>query len=76
MSRASEIRWQEGVVWEVGGSKLALRQMVLIVVVCRLFGLRKESLGRPKCRWEDDIKMDLTEMIREGVGFTDLMLGT
>jgi len=49
--------------WEVVGSKLALRQTILIVVVCGLFSLRKESLGRPRCRWEDNIENDLTYMI-------------
>jgi hypothetical protein len=48
--------------WEVVGSKLALRQTVLIVV-CGLFSLGKESLGRPRRRWEDNIKDDLTEII-------------
>jgi hypothetical protein len=43
--------------WEVVGSKLALRQTVLVVVVCGLFSLRKESLGRSRHRWEDNIKM-------------------
>jgi hypothetical protein len=23
---------------------------------------RKETLGRPRCRWEDNIRMDLKEM--------------
>ena len=30
---------------------------------CGLFSLRKESLGRLRRRWEDNIKNDLTEMI-------------
>jgi len=64
------------VMWGVTGLKLALRQIVLVVVVCGLFSLRKESLGRPRRRWEDNIKHDLTEMIEEGVDFTDLRSGT
>jgi len=59
MSRASEIRRHEVVV----SASLALKQMVLIAVVCGLFSLRKESLGRPRRRWEDNIKNDLTELI-------------
>jgi hypothetical protein len=27
----------------------------------------KRSLGRPRCRWEDDIKLDLREIGWEGV---------
>jgi hypothetical protein len=54
---------------------MALRQVVLVVIVCGLFGLMKDSRGRPRCRWEGNIKMDLTEMVWEDVGFTDLMSG-
>jgi hypothetical protein len=43
--------------WEVVGSKLALRRTVLVVVACGLFSLRKQSLGRPMRRWEDNIKI-------------------
>ena len=31
---------------------------------------RKRPLGRPRCRWEDNIKMDLQDM---GCGGMDLM---
>ena len=33
---------------------------------------RKRPLGRPRCRWENDIKMDLQEVEWEGTNWTDL----
>jgi hypothetical protein len=33
---------------------------------------RKRPLGRPGCRWEDKIKMDLQEMGRRGLDLIDL----
>jgi hypothetical protein len=27
----------------------------------------KRPLGRPRCRWEDNIKMDLREIVIDGV---------
>jgi hypothetical protein len=33
---------------------------------------RKRPLGRPRTRWEDNIKMDLQEMAREGMYWIDL----
>jgi hypothetical protein len=32
----------------------------------------KRPLGRPRRRWEDDIKMDLMEVVREGVDWIHL----
>jgi hypothetical protein len=32
----------------------------------------KETLGRTRCRWEDNIKMDLEETGREGVEWIQL----
>jgi hypothetical protein len=32
----------------------------------------KRSLGRPRCRWEDNIKMDLGEIGWGGMDWTDL----
>jgi hypothetical protein len=32
----------------------------------------KRSLGRPRCRWVDNIKMDLTEMRWGGMDWIDL----
>jgi len=32
----------------------------------------KRPLGRPRCRWEDDIKMNLKEMGQEGLHWIDL----
>ena len=32
----------------------------------------KRSLGRPRCRWEDNIKMDLQEVECGGIGWIDL----
>jgi hypothetical protein len=33
----------------------------------------KRPLGRPRCRWEDNIKMDLQEVGWEGKGWIDLV---
>ena len=32
----------------------------------------KRPLGRPKCRWEDNIKMDLQKVGCEGIDWIDL----
>jgi hypothetical protein len=32
----------------------------------------KRPLGRPRCRWVDDIKMDLREVGWDGVGWIDM----
>jgi hypothetical protein len=32
----------------------------------------KRPLGRPRCRWEDNIKQDLTEIGWGGMGWIDL----
>ena len=34
----------------------------------------KRSLGRPRCRWEENIKMDLQEVV--GTGWSWLRIGT
>jgi hypothetical protein len=37
----------------------------------------KRSLGRPRCRWEDGIRMDLREIgLGGGIGFDWLKMGT
>ena len=37
----------------------------------------KRPLGRPRCRWEDNIKMDLQEVGRVvGIGWSWLRIGT
>jgi len=33
----------------------------------------KRPLGSPKCRWEDNIKMNLQEMLRGGIDWIDLV---
>jgi hypothetical protein len=39
-------------------------------------GKRKRPLGRPKCRWEDEIKMDLGEIgLGMSSGFSWLKIG-
>ena len=80
MSRASEIRRQEVVVLAsyVGscGFELGPERDSFNSHCFGLSSLRKESLGRARRRWEDNIKMDLTEMKWEGVGLTDLRTGT
>jgi hypothetical protein len=62
MPRASEIRWQEVVVSAsyVGSCGFKIGPETVLIVVCGLFSLRKGSLGRPRHRWEDNIKNDLT----------------
>jgi len=45
---------------------------------CRVFVGRSEgkrALGRPRCRWEDNIKIHLHEM-KEGVEWIDLSQAT
>jgi hypothetical protein len=32
----------------------------------------KRPLGRPRCRWVDNIKMDLREIIWDGVDWIDM----
>jgi hypothetical protein len=32
----------------------------------------KRPLGRPRCRWVDNIKMDLVEIGWDGVGWIDM----
>jgi hypothetical protein len=32
------------------------------------------SLGIPRCRWQDNIKMDLNEVVCEGICFTFTLL--
>jgi hypothetical protein len=34
----------------------------------------KRPLGRPRCRWEDNIKMDLQEFGWGGIDWIDLVL--
>jgi hypothetical protein len=38
--------------------------------------LDKEPLGRPRCRWEDNIKMDLQEVGWGGVDWANLAWDT
>jgi hypothetical protein len=40
------------------------------VLVWRLEG--KRQLGRPRCRWEDNIKMDLREIAIDGANWIQL----
>jgi hypothetical protein len=40
------------------------------ILVGKLEGRR--SLGRPKCRWVNSFKMDLTEIGRDGMDLIDL----
>jgi hypothetical protein len=35
----------------------------------------KRPLGRPRCRWEDDIKMGVKELGQEGLRWIDLAEG-
>jgi hypothetical protein len=35
----------------------------------------KRPLGRPKCRWEDNIKMDLRETVIDGANWIQLAQG-
>ena len=40
------------------------------ILVGKLEG--KRPLGRPRCRWEDNIKMDLLEVVCGGVDWIEL----
>jgi hypothetical protein len=37
--------------------------------------LQKSSLEKPRCRWKNFIKMDVTEIRREGVDWSQLAKG-
>jgi hypothetical protein len=41
-----------------------------------LGGPKVRELGRPRRRWEDNIKMDLREIGIDGTGFSWLIIGT
>jgi len=49
------MRWA----WHV--ARMGERRVAYRVLVGRTEG--KISLGRPRCRWEDNIKMDLQEVV-------------
>jgi hypothetical protein len=49
--------------------------MTIIQLVGRPEGTR--TLGRPRCRWEDNIKIDLREIgLGKWIGFIGLKIGT
>jgi len=60
------MRWAEHLS-HVGDKRVASR-----VLVCKPEG--KRPLGRPRCKWEDNIKMDLQEVGCGGKDWIDLSL--
>ena len=59
-----EMRWT----WHV--ARMGERRGVYRVLVGKPEG--KRPLGRPRCRWEDNITMDLQEMGRGGMDWIEL----
>jgi hypothetical protein len=47
-----------------------------IKTVCTPTPEGKRPLGRPRCRWEDNIKRDLQEVGIVGTGWSGLRIGT
>jgi hypothetical protein len=62
--RLSRMRWMEHVA-RLDAIRNAYRLLVVKPSV-------KKSLGRPRCRWVDNIKMDLVEIGWGGVDWIDL----
>ena len=58
--------------WEGHVARMGERRSLYRVLVGKHEG--KESVGRPRRRWEDNIKMDLQEVGYEGMGW--LRIGT
>jgi len=55
---------------EIGGACTGERRCVYRVLVVKPEG--KKTLGRPRLRWEDNIKMDLKEVGSDGMDWLDL----
>jgi hypothetical protein len=68
MIKSRRIRWA-GHVAQMGEKRNAYR-----ILVGKLEG--KRPLGRPRCRWVDNIKMDLKEIGWGGVDWIELRIGT
>jgi len=51
--------------WAVHVARMGARRGVCRVLVGKLEG--KRPLGRPRCRWDDNIKMDHQEVVCEGM---------
>jgi hypothetical protein len=64
MIKSRRMRWAEHVA-RMGAKRNASR-----ILVGKAEG--KEPLGRPKRRWVDNVKMDLREIRRGGMDWTDL----
>ena len=56
--------------WAGHVARMGDRRGVYMVLVRKPEG--KRPLGRPRCRWEDNIKMDLQEMGCGGVNWMEL----
>ena len=66
MIKSKRIRWAGHV------ARMGERRGVYRVLAGKLEG--KRPLGRPRCRWEDNIKMDLQEVGCGGMDWIDLAL--
>jgi hypothetical protein len=64
MNKSSSMRWA-GHVARMGANRNAYR-----ILVGKPEGRR--PLGRPRCRWVDNIKIDLREIVWDGVDWVDL----
>jgi hypothetical protein len=56
--------------WAGHVARMGERRGAYRIMVGRLAGRR--PLGRPRCRWEDNIKMDLQEVGWDGVDWIDM----
>ena len=63
------IKWRR-MKWAGNVARIRERRGVYRVLVWKPEG--KRSLGRPRRRWEDNIKMDLQEVGREGMDWIEL----
>ena len=59
--------------WAGHVARMGERRGVYRVLVEKPEG--KRILGRPGCRWEDNMKMDIQEMGREGMDWIELAQG-
>jgi hypothetical protein len=57
--------------WAVHVARMGVRRGVYRVLVVKPEG--KRPLGRPRCRWEDNINIDLQEVECKGMGWIYLL---
>jgi hypothetical protein len=59
--------------WEEHVARMGEKRSAYRILVGKLEG--KRPLGRPKCRWMNNIKMDLREIVWGGMDWSDLVQG-